>query len=132
RRHTRFSRDWSSDVCSSDLDTALIYVAIPGGGLDLAMPDDLVRDARAGDELEATPWDGHVDEGGVARNDFERGIGEESECPRTESGREREGRLSQRADKARPRYEPAAKEAHCSEPRTDPDERHDPDAVSTD
>src|SRR5690606_39564555 len=24
RRHTRFSRDWSSDVCSSDLDT---YVA---------------------------------------------------------------------------------------------------------
>src|SRR5207302_5502321 len=24
RRHTRFSRDWSSDVCSSDLGTALI------------------------------------------------------------------------------------------------------------
>src|SRR5690606_40289164 len=23
RRHTRFSRDWSSDVCSSDLDQAL-------------------------------------------------------------------------------------------------------------
>src|SRR5690606_40800972 len=25
RRHTRFSRDWSSDVCSSDLDTAMRY-----------------------------------------------------------------------------------------------------------
>src|SRR5690606_41396385 len=29
RRHTRFSRDWSSDVCSSDLDEALV-----GGDLD--------------------------------------------------------------------------------------------------
>src|SRR5690606_10724463 len=26
RRHTRFSRDWSSDVCSSDLDDALSAV----------------------------------------------------------------------------------------------------------
>src|SRR5690606_2019589 len=26
RRHTRFSRDWSSDVCSSDLDDALLLV----------------------------------------------------------------------------------------------------------
>src|SRR5690606_40889958 len=25
RRHTRFSRDWSSDVCSSDLFKALVY-----------------------------------------------------------------------------------------------------------
>src|SRR5690606_40814838 len=24
RRHTRFSRDWSSDVCSSDLDTGVL------------------------------------------------------------------------------------------------------------
>src|SRR5690606_39529769 len=29
RRHTRFSRDWSSDVCSSDL-RALIYADIRG------------------------------------------------------------------------------------------------------
>src|SRR5690606_41080438 len=28
RRHTRFSRDWSSDVCSSDL-TLIIAVSIP-------------------------------------------------------------------------------------------------------
>src|SRR5690606_41034535 len=26
RRHTRFSRDWSSDVCSSDLDTVWVLV----------------------------------------------------------------------------------------------------------
>src|SRR5690606_40436879 len=25
RRHTRFSRDWSSDVCSSDLDVAVYH-----------------------------------------------------------------------------------------------------------
>src|SRR5690606_40823922 len=25
RRHTRFSRDWSSDVCSSDLDSLTMY-----------------------------------------------------------------------------------------------------------
>src|SRR5690606_39439277 len=32
RRHTRFSRDWSSDVCSSDLSAAIpvmpLYIAI--------------------------------------------------------------------------------------------------------
>src|SRR5690606_40055121 len=27
RRHTRFSRDWSSDVCSSDLATLLVAIA---------------------------------------------------------------------------------------------------------
>src|SRR5690606_39449451 len=33
RRHTRFSRDWSSDVCSSDLDTGgknKLYYGIDG------------------------------------------------------------------------------------------------------
>src|SRR5690606_40831691 len=28
RRHTRFSRDWSSDVCSSDLATGFILLAL--------------------------------------------------------------------------------------------------------
>src|SRR5690606_40604266 len=37
RRHTRFSRDWSSDVCSSDL---LAHPALRGQGL-------LLREARA-------------------------------------------------------------------------------------
>src|SRR5690606_40679548 len=32
RRHTRFSRDWSSDVCSSDLFIAMEWV--PGGHLE--------------------------------------------------------------------------------------------------
>src|SRR5690606_39474277 len=32
RRHTRVSRDWSSDVCSSDLMPA-VNIAIIGGGL---------------------------------------------------------------------------------------------------
>src|SRR5690606_34891347 len=30
-RHTRFSRDWSSDVCSSDLDRLLVAELGPGG-----------------------------------------------------------------------------------------------------
>src|SRR5690606_31090377 len=31
RRHTRFSRDWSSDVCSSDLLDALVAEGVPVG-----------------------------------------------------------------------------------------------------
>src|SRR5690606_40489781 len=44
RRHTRFSRDWSSDVCSSDL-TELAYLvdvltaAIEAGATTLNIPD---------------------------------------------------------------------------------------------
>src|SRR5690606_8761597 len=30
RRHTRFSRDWSSDVCSSDLDQTVLQIAPSG------------------------------------------------------------------------------------------------------
>src|SRR5690606_40996857 len=30
RRHTRFSRDWSSDVCSSDLLLAFVFVSSLG------------------------------------------------------------------------------------------------------
>src|SRR5690606_39392238 len=33
RRHTRFSRDWSSDVCSSDL----VQAALPILGLDTSL-----------------------------------------------------------------------------------------------
>src|SRR6266511_5884992 len=32
RRHTRFSRDWSSDVCSSDLPTPTVTGLNPAGG----------------------------------------------------------------------------------------------------
>src|SRR5690606_40891765 len=39
RRHTRFSRDWSSDVCSSDLDWVRFSSTEPGPAqLELAVP----------------------------------------------------------------------------------------------
>src|SRR5690606_40200834 len=37
RRHTSFSRDWSSDVCSSDLATDVLYVPV-GSRLTLSSP----------------------------------------------------------------------------------------------
>src|SRR5690606_40237258 len=52
--HTRFSRDWSSDVCSSDLDDDAVW--LDGfGGLErqadgtwkLTMPDDTAASAAA-------------------------------------------------------------------------------------
>src|SRR5690606_40085773 len=47
RRHTRFSRDWSSDVCSSDLGEVDAFinphppeaVMTPGGGIERLFPD---------------------------------------------------------------------------------------------
>src|SRR5207253_6795869 len=42
RRHTRWPRDWSSDVCSSDLSRAL--VAALGDGLRAAgLPEDAIQ-----------------------------------------------------------------------------------------
>src|SRR6266542_689559 len=35
RRHTRCYRDWSSDVCSSDLDGTIVTVALPSVGREL-------------------------------------------------------------------------------------------------
>src|SRR5690606_40594497 len=45
RRHTRFSRDWSSDVCSSDLTGAGKSIAIDALGLCLGSraEGDMVR-----------------------------------------------------------------------------------------
>src|SRR5690606_40713827 len=43
RRHTRFSRDWSSDVCSSDLRFALTFLVIAcPGALVISTPVSLV------------------------------------------------------------------------------------------
>src|SRR5690606_40379405 len=36
RRHTRFSRDWSSDVCSSDLHVPQVEGEVPAGVVDPA------------------------------------------------------------------------------------------------
>src|SRR5207247_7406857 len=38
RRHTRSTRDWSSDVCSSDLNEKEKPVQVVGGALDLIGP----------------------------------------------------------------------------------------------
>src|SRR5690606_41182907 len=46
RRHTRFSRDWSSDVCSSDLDR-------PG-------PDAIMRGCRSARVVSGARRDGQV------------------------------------------------------------------------
>src|SRR5690606_40249195 len=39
RRHTRFSRDWSSDVCSSDLDHVVVGQDVAVFGDEKARPD---------------------------------------------------------------------------------------------
>src|SRR5690606_41229501 len=51
RRHTRFSRDWSSDVCSSDLDRATVLT-----------PDPAARASRARAAAEAHDLAGDPDE----------------------------------------------------------------------
>src|SRR5436309_5892906 len=66
RRHTRFSRDWSSDVCSSDLSTQAAFFDYDGDGdLDMYLLNSSTlseraasrsvsrteRNARAGDRL---------------------------------------------------------------------------------
>src|SRR5436305_7919565 len=52
RRHTRCGRDWSSDVCSSDLvDRIVVAQATRGRGLARRLYDELIREAlRTGHE----------------------------------------------------------------------------------
>src|SRR5690606_40985227 len=59
RRHTRFSRDWSSDVCSSDLEGKAVAVA--GGGAEAA----LHREPGAGGLAAGMDRLHHVDGGGL-------------------------------------------------------------------
>src|SRR3712207_5657633 len=58
RRHTRYWRDWSSDVCSSDLDRLAGVVVAPGGA---AVPGPVVpwkgrRHGRRQDRRWARAW----------------------------------------------------------------------------
>src|SRR5690606_20136364 len=81
RRHTRFSRDWSSDVCSSDLDADAyvdvgVGVAAQGLGVVAALGGVLVLvallvEAGAGaEQLLASPADGAE---GLGQDDLEVG-----------------------------------------------------------
>src|SRR5690606_4535320 len=57
RRHTRFSRDWSSDVCSSDLRLGIAHGGADGVGgvedlrVDLRIIDDVDADRSTGDDV---------------------------------------------------------------------------------
>src|SRR5690606_1954188 len=54
RRHTRFSRDWSSDVCSSDLEAFL--ASVEGDMLDaLEGAEDLAKAVAAAHDAGAEP-----------------------------------------------------------------------------
>src|SRR5690606_38190622 len=55
RRHTRFSRDWSSDVCSSDLQASPPSMRIPIA-YGIAWPDRVASAAPAIDWTRAHQW----------------------------------------------------------------------------
>src|SRR5690606_21698716 len=60
RRHTRFSRDWSSDVCSSDLGAGFPLAAdLPPPG-PCGAPTALSRQARKPADLDLSLWRGNV------------------------------------------------------------------------
>src|SRR5690606_39953426 len=46
RRHTRFSRDWSSDVCSSDLNKLVVITGLSGSGKSSLAFDTLYADGQ--------------------------------------------------------------------------------------
>src|SRR5690606_39832991 len=47
RRHTSFSRDWSSDVCSSDLGRAALRPVFHGSDMDRRAIDAAIANATA-------------------------------------------------------------------------------------
>src|SRR2546422_9047024 len=76
RRHTRCSRDWSSDVCSSDLKSTLFNRLIGGRDAIVDPRPGVTRDRHFG----AAEWNGRrfwlVDTGGMVRSE-ERRVGKE-------------------------------------------------------
>src|SRR5204863_1484733 len=79
RRHTRSLRDWSSDVCSSDLGRAV-------GPLEVVDPDAEDDDLRVGRHL---LLGGFEDRGRVSQDAFRRVIRHRRPCvvPRSEERR---------------------------------------------
>src|SRR5207302_4857044 len=84
RRHTRFSRDWSSDVCSSDLAIPLRIPDLDGTRADGIQDDVIVRvHTDAGitglGEADASP---EVVKALVDARSEERRVGKECRCRR--------------------------------------------------
>src|SRR5690606_40932353 len=87
RRHTRFSRDWSSDVCSSDL---MLGNGVPmGESLTIVSPtagNKVVSDVldRARDAIinKGAQLHDHIGQGGVfpPMRSEERRVGKEGRC----------------------------------------------------
>src|SRR5690606_41028499 len=82
RRHTRFSRDWSSDVCSSDLarlggaDRLRCLVAAGERGLQFGRQRAaalVVGNQRGGRRRRAAPGEGGVESFGIVRSEERRG-----------------------------------------------------------
>src|SRR5690606_40729782 len=98
RRHTRFSRDWSSDVCSSDLhlQKAILIEGVPDAkhrdwamtlaDLEGAGAAHLAKDPRAVDEVVAGIQGDHlatlIYTSGTRSE--ERGVGEQRRVRRSE------------------------------------------------
>src|SRR5690606_40666832 len=98
RRHTRCSRDWSSDVCSSDLNIYLvcIFKGLADGTL-ASLPLHRFHSAKA-------TWEDLEAPGGFEMNSFEVKrslISQKTEHPRSEErrvGKERRTRWSEMED----------------------------------
>src|SRR5690606_6086814 len=56
RRHTRFSRDWSSDVCSSDLDSRYTATTWASSSTTATTPLRLPSMGRSGKSMPASSW----------------------------------------------------------------------------
>src|SRR5690606_39583788 len=89
RRHTRFSRDWSSDVCSSDLPDLTACPpygrprsAAPGTRERVPRgypvpPEEAVRTGGVTGSGAPVGWDGHVTHYGRPHRSEERRVGKE-------------------------------------------------------
>src|SRR5438067_8368526 len=77
RRHTRSKRDWSSDVCSSDLISVLAAAAlVTSRSAILAAPDQTTR--YPGQMTDARVWiQNHADRGEAVPRSEERRVGKE-------------------------------------------------------
>src|SRR5699024_11986815 len=100
RRHTRSKRDWSSDVCSSDLDVLLARVRAAEKETERLRTDQLLGSAAqiaaAAKDIEGTQYVAHHAEG--VRSE-ERRVGKECRAGRAaqHEGREEEEETCKRS-----------------------------------